>query len=144
MNTPPPNASGGTCPSFENQSKFSLLHTWSEFYLILNSCIKQFPKRDRHGIGERMEKISFDFLDYLVLASKKKDDARMNLLEKMDRELVKEKILTRLAHKIKALPEKRYIDLEKRILEMGKQIGGWIKYEKKKTENNAYEKEELV
>jgi len=91
-----------------------------------------------------MEKISFDFLDYLVLASKKKDDARMNLLEKMDRELVKEKILTRLAHKIKALPEKRYIDLEKRILEMGKQIGGWIKYEKKKTENNAYEKEELV
>lgn len=112
-------------------------------YLCLNAAVKQFEKRDRHGIGERMENISFDFLDYLVLASKKKGDSRMNLLEKMDRELVKEKILVRLSHKIKALPEQKYLDLERRIIEMGRQVGGWIKSERKRSETEDKQKEEL-
>lgn len=110
---------------------------------MLNASVKQFPKRDRHSIGERMENIAFDFLDYLVLASKKMGDSRMNLLEKMDREIVKEKILVRLSHKIKALPETRYIDMEKRLIDMGRQIGGWIKSEKKKQEDDNEKKEEL-
>lgn len=70
----------------------------------------------------------------------------MNLLEKMDRELVKEKILVRLSNKIKALPETKYISLEKRIIEMGRMVCGWIKSEKAETEKNkkiADKKEEL-
>ena len=122
---------------FEDKPKFSLLHSWSEFYINLHAGLKQFPKRDRHGIGERMENIAFDILDYLVLASKKDTSSRLLLLEKMDRELVKEKILIRLSNKIGAMNDTVYIDLEKKILEMGKQVGGWIKSEKKKKDNHA-------
>ena len=143
MNAPPPNASDSTANGSPYETKFALLHAWSELYLCLNAAVKQFEKRDRHGIGERMENISFDFLDYLVLASKKKGDSRMNLLEKMDRELVKEKILVRLSHKIKALPEQKYLDLERRIIEMGRQVGGWIKSERKRSETEDKQKEEL-
>ena len=84
-----------------------------------------------------MENIAFDILDYLVLASKKDTSSRLLLLEKMDRELVKEKILIRLSNKIGAMNDTVYIDLEKKILEMGKQVGGWIKSEKKKKDNHA-------
>ncbi len=140
---PPPDNPHAAAGSIKYETKFSLLHSWSEFYICVNAAVKQFGKRDRHGIGERMEKIAFDFLDYLVLASKKKSDSRMNLLEKMDRELVKEKILVRLSYKIGALPEPRYIDLEKRIIEMGRQVGGWIKGEHKRSENENKKKEEL-
>ncbi len=128
---------------FEDKSKFSLLHSWSEFYLNLNVALKQFPKRDRHGIGERMENIAFDILDYLILASKKDSASRLLLLEKMDRELIKEKILVRLSNKIGAMNDVIYIDLEKRILEMGKQVGGWIKYEKEEREKVDAKKERL-
>ena len=69
-------------------------------------------------------------LEYLILASKKDDEQRINLLEKLDRELVKEKILVRLSNRVKAMSDSSYIDIEKRIVEMGKMIGGWIKDEK--------------
>lgn len=54
----------------------------------------------------------------------------MNILEKLDRELVTEKILVRLSNRIKAMSDGQYIDIEKRIIEMGRMTGGWIKDEK--------------
>lgn len=71
-------------------------------------------------------------LEYLVLASKKNNKQRINLLEKLDRELVKEKILVRLSNRIRAMSDSSYINIEKRIIEIGKMIGGWIKDEKRK------------
>jgi hypothetical protein len=71
-------------------------------------------------------------LEYLILASKKDDEQRINLLEKLDRELIKEKILVRLSNRVKAMSDSSYIDIEKRIIEMGKMIGGWIKDERRK------------
>jgi hypothetical protein len=115
-----------------------LLHNWSELYIVIHAALKQFPKRDFHGIGKRIEETALNMLEYLILASKKDDEQRINLLEKLDRELVKEKILVRLSNRIKAMPDSSYINIEKRIVEMGKMIGGWIKDEKRKiTENKA-------
>ena len=69
-------------------------------------------------------------LEYLILASKKSGAQRMNILEKLDRELVTEKILVRLSNRIKAMSDGQYIDIEKRIVEMGRMTGGWIKAER--------------
>ena len=82
-------------------------------------------------------------LEYLILASKKEDEQRINLLEKLDRELVKEKILVRLSNRVKAMPDSPYIDIEKRIIEMGKMIGGWIKDEKRKIAENIEKVEQM-
>lgn len=110
-----------------------MLHSWSELYIAIHSALKQFPKRDSHGIGARIEAIALTMLEYILMASKKKDASRMLILEKLDRELVQEKILVRLANRIKAMGDKSYIDIEKRIVEMGKMTGGWIKSEREKT-----------
>jgi len=82
-------------------------------------------------------------LEYLILASKKGDEQRINLLEKLDRELVKEKILVRLSNRVKAMSDSSYIDIEKRIIEMGKMIGGWIKDEKIKIAMNKAKIEQM-
>ena len=82
-------------------------------------------------------------LEYLILASKKDDEQRINLLEKLDRELVKEKILVRLSNRIKAMSDSSYIDIEKRTIEIGKMIGGWIKDEKKKIAENKAKIEQM-
>ena len=82
-------------------------------------------------------------LEYLILASKKNDEQRINLLEKLDRELVKEKILVRLSNRVKAMSDNSYIDIEKRIIEMGKMIGGWIKDEKGKITENKTKIEQM-
>jgi hypothetical protein len=82
-------------------------------------------------------------LEYLILASKKDDEQRINLLEKLDRELVKEKILVRLSNRVKAMSDSSYIDIEKRIIEMGKMIGGWIKDEKRKIADSKAKIEQM-
>jgi len=69
-------------------------------------------------------------LEYLILASKKSGAQRINILEKLDRELVLEKILVRLSNRVKAMSDSQYIDIEKRIVEIGKMTGGWIKDER--------------
>lgn len=134
-NNPPPDVPDHI---FGTDEKFSLLHSWSELYIAIHAALKQFPKRDSNGIGRRIEETALNMLEYLILASKKDDEQRINLLEKLDRELVKEKILVRLSNRVKAMSDSSYIDIEKRIIEMGKMIGGWIKDEKGKiTENKA-------
>ena len=139
-NNPPPDVPDHI---FGTDEKFSLLHNWSELYIRIHAALKQFPKRDTHGIGRRIEETALNMLEYLILASKKDDEQRINLLEKLDRELVKEKILVRLSNRIKAMSDSSYIDIEKRTIEIGKMIGGWIKDEKKKIAENKAKIEQM-
>ena len=112
--------------------KFTLLHSWNELYVNIHAALKQFPKRDSHGIGARIDQTALNMLEYLIMASKKMGAQRILLLEKLDRELVKEKILVRLSNRVKAMSDGSYIDIEKRIVEMGKMTGGWMKEERRK------------
>jgi len=76
-------------------------------------------------------------LEYLILASKKKGSQRILILEKLDRELITEKILVRLSNRIKAMSDSQYIGIEKQIMEMGKMTGGWIKSEREITKEKS-------
>lgn len=106
------------------------MHHWSGLYIAIHDALKQFPKRDSHGIGRRIEQSALNMLEYLILASKKNAAQRILILEKLDRELVMEKILVRLSNRIQAMSDSCYIDIEKRIIDMGKMTGGWIKSER--------------
>lgn len=39
-----------------------------------------------------------------------------------------------MAHKIKAVNDSSYVRLEEKLIRMGREVGGWLKYEKKKAE----------
>lgn len=124
----------------ESKEKFLLLHHWEEYYLILSASLKQFPKRERHSLGHKIDDTALSILDYILLASQKSNQSRLLALEKLDREIAREKILIRLSHKMGVLSDHLYFDLEKRLLEMGRMTGGWLKYEK----NKAPKKEKAV
>ena len=117
---------------FGTNENFSLLHEWSELYISIHAALKQFPKRDSHGIGARIEQTALNMLEYLILAGKKRGAQRLLILEKLDRELVMEKILVRLSNRIRAMSDGQYIGIEKRIIDMGRMTGGWIKSEREK------------
>ncbi len=42
----------------------------------MHATLKQFPIRDSHGIGGRIEETALNMLEYLILASKKEDEKR--------------------------------------------------------------------
>lgn len=116
---------------FNISARFSLLHTWSEFYLSLQAALKQFDKRDRHGLGARLDEGALNVLDLLLLASNRRAKSRLLALDKLDRELAREKILVRLAHHSKMLKDGRYANLERKLITMGNMTGGWIRKERK-------------
>jgi hypothetical protein len=116
----------------ESRDTFSLLHRWSELYITIHTSLKQFPKRDAHGIGARIETLALSMLEYILMASKKNGASRILILEKLDRDLVQEKILVRLANRIRAMSDSQYITIEKHIVDMGRMTGGWIKSEREK------------
>ncbi len=51
----------------------------------------------------------------------------MQLLEKASQKLDLLKVLIRLTKDLKILDNKKYLEIQKRIREIGKMLGGWIK-----------------
>jgi len=123
--------------------KFSLLNHWSEFYLDMYEMLKQFPKRDRHALGIRIESTALSMLDLILLSSKKSAPTKIVILEKIDITFTREKILIRMAHKIKALSDSNYKKLEEKLIVMGKEVGGWLKYEKNSIEKLRLAKQNI-
>ena len=62
-----------------------------------------------------------------MMAYVKTGPSKLLILQKADLKLKMIKLFVRLAHDIKVLPTKRYIELEEKLLELGKMLGGWIK-----------------
>jgi len=85
------------------------------------------PKRDRYALGLKIEQQTLDFFELIMMAYVKTGQSKLLILQKADLKLKMIKLFVRLAHDIKVMPTKRYIELEEKLLELGKMLGGWIK-----------------
>lgn len=77
-------------------------------------------------MGQRIEQGCVDFLSLVIEANEKKD--RLNDLKKASVILNKLRIFVRLAKDLKFLVFQDYQILEEMIDEIGKMLGGWIKF----------------
>lgn len=97
------------------------------------------PKRDRYALGLKIEQQTLDFFELIILTSAKTGPSKILILQKADLKLRMIQLFVRLARDIEVLKIKRYIELEEKLLELGKMIGGWLKFlgapENKKTSN---------
>ncbi len=88
--------------------------------------IPKFPKRQQYILGQRIEQGCVDFLGLVIEANEKKD--RLDDLKKASVVLNKLRIFIRLAKDLKFLVFQDYQVLEEAIDEIGKMLGGWIKF----------------
>ena len=66
-------------------------------------------------------------LELLFLAQRKSLPSRVLLLERVDAQVQLLKLLIRVMHDTRAIDQKKYLRLEGRLQEIGKELGGWIK-----------------
>ena len=116
MNTPP---DGFLYPN--------IIHCVYQFYLTLHSYGKLFPKPDRHVIGQQCQNLTLELLKLFFTANSETNRERFNSLRQADVTLSLLKLTTRLTYDSKALDQKKYLDLEQRLQEIGKMLGGWLK-----------------
>ena len=89
--------------------------------------IKLFPKKDRYSLGQNIENTTLEIFEYFFQITHLSGQEKLFLLQKTSNKLDILKILIRLAKDVQAIDNKKYLQLEQLLQEVGKMLGGWLK-----------------
>jgi len=90
--------------------------------------VSKFPKDHRFILGERLANKAFDIQDRLIEAALlKKGEDKSKVLHDVSLELEQLRYLIRLAKDQKCISGDAWFYCSKRLLEIGKMLGGWLK-----------------
>lgn len=99
-----------------------------EFYKNLYSALKLFPKRDRYALGQRVDNTTLEIFELLFKIGGVNKEHKIEILQVVSAKLDLLKVLLRLARDNQSLADKTYINLQAYLQEIGKMIGGWMRY----------------
>lgn len=89
--------------------------------------LKSFPQKDRYVLGQKVEVLTLEVLQIVILAGISAREKKLPLLEKSIAMVDLIKIMLRLAKDINILDGKKYLQLESCLQEIGRMLGGWRK-----------------
>jgi hypothetical protein len=102
------------------------VRTYDFISWIIPHVIK-FPRIHRFGIGERIQRLVFDFQDRLVAAGKSTGIKRIENLRQADIQLEQIRVWIRFARDQQLLSINQYEHAARMIAEIGRLLGGWLK-----------------
>mgnify|MGYP002513741550 FL=1 len=89
-------------------------------------ALAQFPKSEKFAIVVDIKRCMDAVMEKAIEASKQYH--KKTTLQEMDVELEKLRHYLRLSHELGFLPPKKYEMLSRMVDEIGRMLGGWIKY----------------
>jgi len=110
-----------------NDIMASLAHRFRELYKTFHACLSTFPKQERYTIGQRIEQTLLDALEFTLSATYLQRQIKIPILRRASDKTDLLKYLIRLAYETHSINIKRYIVLEREVVEIGKMLGGWIR-----------------
>ncbi|MFA4846069.1 MAG: four helix bundle protein [Patescibacteria group bacterium] len=111
----------------------SLIHEAPVFQVVydllkrIHLLRKRFEKSEKYSLGSTLEESSLETLLAIVEAGRQKQEWKIGSIDRALMSLEKLQILVRLAHDLKQIPERAYIDLQTSIQQAGRMLGGWRK-----------------
>lgn len=96
---------------------------YKEFY----GYLKTFPKKDQYLLGKRCEEHILVFMELILLAVGLDKLRKLKVLEEANSKFDVLKVLFRMARELKMIDNKKYLSLEAKAQDIGKQLGGWIR-----------------
>ena len=98
-----------------------------DFYQLFYLQLDHFPKKSRFVLGQEIETTILDLLESVAKAEYSSQKKTIELLNQGSANLDFLKILIRLCYELKIINQKKYIELEERLQEIGKMLGGWLR-----------------
>jgi four helix bundle protein len=95
------------------------------FLLWLIAALQRFPKSQRFLLGDRIQALAQEVLEYLIEANYTRE--RRHHLAKANMALEKLRYFIRIAAEMEYLDHRRYEFAARSIDEIGRQVGGWLK-----------------
>jgi four helix bundle protein len=96
-----------------------------DFYKNLSQILVLFPKAKRYTLGEKIDNLTLEILESSIAAGISLREKKLPHLEKAIISLDLLKILLRLAKDIQCLDNKKYLQLQESLQEIGRMLGGW-------------------
>ncbi len=90
--------------------------------------IFKLPRTEKFSIGTEYKKSMYEMVENILIISKVNDKNIMTYLNKIDAELSLQRIYLRIMKKNKWIDEKKFKVAMEQIYEIGKILGGLIKY----------------
>lgn len=96
-----------------------------ELYKTFYGYTVLFPKKDKYTLGAKCEMYIIATLELLLEASCTSRDKKLILIKKANTKFDALKLFIRLLKDLNILDNKKYLELQKQIQEIGRMLGGW-------------------
>ena len=97
-------------------------------YKLFHKILILFPKYERYSLGQKIENTILDTLELSIKTVYLPKQEKLKYLKEIDTKINLLKMLIRLSNEIKTLDNKKYLILQEKLQEIGRMIGGWIKF----------------
>lgn len=106
-----------------------------ELSLEIFRCTKVFPKNQRFLMAQRLEELIIAVLEKIIRANEARD--KLGILNELSALLERLRILIRLSKDLTYMDFKKYEILSLGTNEIGRMLGGWIKYCAREADGNT-------
>lgn len=96
-----------------------------DFYNQLTQAINNFPKTKRYTLGQKIDNITLDIFELLFEIPFSKN--KISTLQQISIKIDLLKVLLRSAKDNQSITDKRYLELQTVLQEIGKMLGGWMR-----------------
>ncbi len=103
-----------------------------EAYRIWAEFLKTIPKNHRYTLGQKIDNLFIELIEYTYGASQTETEERIPYLKIALRKVNTLNLLLLIAWEIKALSDSKYLTLGNPLNESAKMLGGWLGQTKKK------------
>ena len=102
-------------------------------YKLWQEYLPHFPKTLRYTFGEKIDLLFIEIIEYIITASYLLKQEKLPYIKKAIIKLDILKFFVQIAWEIKALNNKKFIELSEKLVEIGRMLGGWRKRLENKT-----------
>jgi hypothetical protein len=110
---------------FSTADELPVIRAHYEYMLLLQPQVSRFPRDLRHSLGRQIEDLLHAILRNLIRARYSRE--RRSILESVNIDLEVLRFELRFAKDQRCLAIRNYGTLTERLLEIGRQVGGWMK-----------------
>lgn len=114
--------------SDNKKTELTLIPKAETYIQYMIELILKLPRTEKFSIGTEYKSSMYKMLENIMLISKISDEQKLNCINYIDAELNTQRIFLRIMYKNKWIDEKKFKVASDLIYELGKIVGGLLKY----------------
>ena len=112
----------------EKENKLQLIPKTEKYIEYILQMIIKIPRTEKFSIGNEYKQSMYEMLRNIMYLSKIEQNQALNILNKIDAELNTQRIFLRIMKNNKWIDERKFKIAIEQIYEIGKILGGLLKY----------------